>query len=118
MIDVNVISVYFQNGIIRNISQLIFHPSKKQDTISLIEQFQYRHTGNGRDLCGTKDTSTRITDIVVNEVITESIVEVDHLPVRRVHSRCFWLNARYRETDPAIYLKCSRTDGNDIGNSE
>lgn len=48
---------------------------KKRASVSLIEQFQYRHAGNGRDLCGTKDMSTRITDIVVNEAIIHTGID-------------------------------------------
>lgn len=64
--------------------------------------------------------STKITDVVINEAIIHIGIDRRSRSLARgmVSFRCFWLNARYRETDPAIYLKYSRTDGNDIGNSE
>jgi len=39
----------------------------------------------------------------------ESIIEVDHVPVRRVvRSRCFWLNARYHETGDLFEVLADR----------
>lgn len=65
----------FQNGNIRQPIFYFYQPSKIGGTASLIEQFQYHHMENGRDLCRTKDTSTGITDIVVNEAIIHTGID-------------------------------------------